>query len=151
MVLYHDDADEITQEVFIKLHSSIKNFRGESSLFTYLYRIAMNYSLNHLKRNKKINEKHKNIDDENYQIRNNDLSADEMIDEKSKENILLEAISRLPEKQRAVYNLRFYDGLSYEDISKILKKSEGGLKANYFHAVKKIEEFIEKKKASGHI
>lgn len=141
MVLNHDDADDITQEVFIKLFQSINDFRGESKFFTYLYRMAVNFSLNHLLKNKKLFIKTEIIEDVN--IPSKDMNADEMLDAKENSKLLEKAIETLPEQQRAVFNLRYYENLSYEEISKILEKSVGGMKANYFHAIKKIEKFLK--------
>ncbi len=146
MVLDHDDADDITQEVFIKLYSSINKYRGESKFFTYLYKIAMNLSLNHLSKNKRNYSRKVDLNSEAYRISSTEKSSEEFLDEKERKKILEEAISTLPEQQRAVFNLRFYDNLSYDEIGKIMKKSTGGMKANYFHAVKKIQEFLKKKK-----
>ena len=151
MVLDHDDADDITQEVFVKLYKSLKDFRGESSFYTYLYKIAVNYSLNYLKKQKKVTERTKDIDDESYKLSSDDALQDEGYDEAIIKKVLTEAIKTLPEQQRAVFNLRFYDNLNYEEISKIMKKSVGGMKANYFHAVKKIEEIIRQKRLNGTI
>jgi RNA polymerase sigma-70 factor (ECF subfamily) len=151
MVLDHDDADDITQEVFVKLYKSLKDFRGESSFYTYLYKIAVNYSLNYLKKQKKVTERTKDIDDESYKLSSDDALQDEGYDEAIMKKVLTEAIKTLPEQQRAVFNLRFYDNLNYEEISKIMKKSVGGMKANYFHAVKKIEEIIRQKRLNGTI
>lgn len=141
MVLNHDDADDITQEVFIKLFHSINEFRGESKFFTYLYRMAINFSLNHLIKNKKMSMKTGSI--ENLAVASKDKRADELIDAEEKTKLIEKAIESLPEQQRAVFNLRYYENLSYEDISVILNKSIGGMKANYFHAVKKIEKFLK--------
>ena len=151
MVLDHDDSDDITQEVFVKLYKSLKDFRGESSFYTYLYKIAVNYSLNHLKKQKKVTERTKDIDDESFRLSSGDALQDEGYDETIMKKVLIEAIKTLPEQQRAVFNLRFYENLSYEEISKITKKSVGGMKANYFHAVKKIEEIIRQKRLNGTI
>ena len=141
MVLDHDDADDITQEVFLKLYRSLSDFRGESKFFTYVYKIAVNFSLNHINRNKKINLRKSDID--NVNIRSLDKSADEEMNSKERTFILEEAIKSLPEQQRAVFNMRYYDNLTYEEISAILNKSTGGMKANYFHAVKKIGKFLK--------
>lgn len=147
MVLDHDDADDITQEVFIKLYRSIVDFRGDSKFFTYLYKIAVNYSLNHLNRNKKIlprkSEFDEKLEDHSY---TNASGADEIIDEKDRSVVLRKAIESLPEQQRAVFVMRYYDNLSYEEISKILNKSVGGMKANYFHALKKIGTCLKNNK-----
>ena len=146
MVLNHDDADDITQEVFIKLYKSIDKYRGESKFYTYLYKIAVNLSLNHLNKNKRNYSRKIDLNSEAYRISSKEKSSDEFLDEKERTKILEEAISTLPEQQRAVFNLRFYDNLSYDEIGKMLNKSTGGMKANYFHAVKKIEGFLRKKK-----
>jgi RNA polymerase sigma factor (sigma-70 family) len=141
MVLNHDDADDITQEVFIKIHSALNNFREESNLFTWLYRIAVNYSINHIRKIKVRNTISFEIVTD--PIESKEKKTDELIDEKRRRKILEDAIETLPVKQRAVFNLRYYDELSYEDISKILKKSVGGIKANYFHAVKKLGNYLK--------
>jgi len=151
MVLDHDDADDITQEVFIKLYRTMSDFRGESSLFTYLYKIAVNYSLNHLKKNRNKFEKLKNIDEESYNIKDSSKGQDAVMADKEREKLLKDAMLALPDQQRAVFSLRFYDELSYEEISKILGKSVGGMKANYFHALKKIQSFLLEKKNKGEI
>lgn len=143
MVNSHDDADDLTQEVFIKVYSALKNFREESNLFTWLYRIATNYSINHLRKAKVRNTV--SFDIINEPVESNDKKSDETIDENIKRRLLVEAIETLPARQRAVFNMRYYDELSYEDISKILKKSVGGIKANYFHAVKKLGGYIKTK------
>lgn len=141
MVLDHDDADDITQEVFLKLYRSAGDFRGESKFFTYVYKIAVNFSLNHINKNKKINMRKSDID--NVNIRSLDISADEEMNSKERTLILEEAIKSLPEQQRAVFNMRYYDNLTYEEISSIMNKSTGGMKANYFHAVKKLGKFLK--------
>ncbi len=143
MVNSHDDADDLTQEVFIKVYSALKDFREESNLFTWLYRIASNYSINHIRKMKIRNTVSFEIVTE--QVESKDKRTDESIDEISRRKLLEEAIETLPAKQRAVFNMRYYDELSYEDIAKILKKSVGGIKANYFHAVKKLSEFMKPK------
>ncbi len=145
MVLDHDDASDITQEVFIKLYSSLKDFRGESKFFTYIYRIAVNYSINHLNRKNRITSRSADLETESYHLSSNETGADENFDFKLKSELLEEAIGYLPEQQRVVFNLRYYENLSYDEISQITNKSVGGMKANYFHAVKKIQEFFKKK------
>lgn len=146
MVLDHDDADDITQEVFLKIYRSLSDFRGESKFFTYLYKIAVNYSINHLNRNKKINSRKSDID--NSFIRSDDKTADEIMISQDRTKLLEEAIDTLPAQQRAVFLLRYYDNHSYEEISNILNKSVGGMKANYFHAIKKLEKFLKCHKKS---
>ena len=146
MVLDHDDANDITQEVFIKIYQSIGDFRGDSQFFTYLYRIAVNLSINHINKNKRINNGRVDIDTEAFRIADENSRPGESYDNKLNEKLLEDAISQLPDKQRAVFNLRHYDQLSYEEISEILDTSVGGLKANYFHAIKKIQEYFKSKK-----
>ena len=137
----HDEADDITQEVFIKVYSALKDFREESNLFTWLYRIATNYAINHVKKVKVKNTVSFEIVTE--QVEYEEKKADEIIDEDRRRKILEEAIETLPTQQRAVFNMRYYDDLPYEEISSILGKSVGGIKANYFHAVKKIGEYVK--------
>jgi len=136
----HDDTDDITQEVFIKVHSALRDFREESNLFTWLYRIATNFAINHVKKVKVKNTVSLEIVTEQFE--NTDLQSDELLDEERKRKILEEAIETLPPQQRAVFNMRYYDELPYDEISKMLGKSVGGIKANYFHAVKKIGEYV---------
>lgn len=143
MVLDHDEADDITQEVFIKVYSALKEFREESNLFTWLYRIATNYAINHIRKVKVRNTVSVEIVVE--QIESQDKPSDEMIDEQTRRRILEEAIETLPGQQRAVFNMRYYDQLPYDEIADILGKSVGGIKANYFHAVKKIGEYVKHK------
>ncbi|MBK8554091.1 MAG: sigma-70 family RNA polymerase sigma factor [Ignavibacteria bacterium] len=144
MVLDHDDADDLTQEVFLKLYRSIGDFRGESKFFTYVYKIAINYSLNHLVKNKKMYKRKSDLEDEF--IMSTDKIADEELNSKEKTLLLEEAIRSLPEQQRAVFNLRYYENLTYDEIANIMNKSVGGMKANYFHAIKKLEKFLKSHK-----
>ena len=141
MVNSHDDADDLTQEVFIKIYSALKDFRKESNLFTWLYRIATNYSINHIRKAKVRNTVSFEIVTE--QVESKEKKSDEAVDEKTKMKLLIEAIETLPAQQRAVFNLRYNENLSYEDISKVMKKSVGGVKANYFHAVKKLGDYLK--------
>ena len=151
MVVEHDDADDITQELFIKLYNSLKDFRGESALFTYLYKMAINYSLNHIKKNKNKMLRDIPIDDEFTNKYTDNNVPDDNLESERKNKLISEAILILPEQQRAVFNMRFYDDMTYEEISSILNKSVGGLKANYFHAFKKIQTFLKDKKLKGFI
>ena len=139
----HDETDDITQEVFIKVHSALKDFREESNLFTWLYRIATNYAINHTKKVKVRNTVSVEVVME--PIESGDKRTDELMDEETRRKILEEAIETLPAQQRAVFNMRYYDELQYSEIAGILGKSEGGIKANYFHAVKKIGEYVKGK------
>lgn len=143
MVNSHDDADDLTQEVFIKIYSALKDFREESNLFTWLYRIAVNYSINHIRKVKV--RKTVSFEIVTEQVESKDKRSDEAVDEKARRKLLEEAIETLPAQQRAVFNLRYNENLGYEDISKIMKKSVGGVKANYFHAVKKLGDYLKTK------
>ena len=138
-VLDHDDADDLTQEVFLKLYKSLGDFRGESALYTYIYKIAVNYSLNHIKKNKVLSTYKKEIDSEAFRIKSDEAGSDEKFDKDINSRMIKEAIESLPEQQRAVFAMRFYEEMSYDEIAKILGTSVGGLKANYFHAFKKIQ------------
>lgn len=146
MVLDHDETNDIVQDIFIKIHSSLKDFRGDAKFFTYIYKIAVNFSLNHLTKKKRTNSKQINIEDTTLEIKSEGRATDEYFDEERKQRLLKEAIENLEGQQRAVFNMRFYNSLSYEEIAKILNKSVGGMKANYFHAVRKIEAYIKNKK-----
>jgi len=138
----HDETDDITQEVFIKIYSALKDFREESNLFTWLYRIATNFAINHVRKVKVKNTVSLDVVSE---VEYGEKRADEIIDDQRQRKILEEAIETLPPQQRAVFNMRYYDELPYEEISNILGKSVGGIKANYFHAVKKIGEYVKGK------
>jgi len=138
----HDQADDIVQEVFVKVYTALKNFRGESGFYTWLYRITVNVALNALRKQRlrdfvRIDEFFEKADDAHEQ-------PDEIVERSEQQKIIEEAIATLPEKQKAVFILRYHEELSYEEISAILKTSIGGLKANYFHAMKKIGEYIHR-------
>ena len=138
----HDGADDVTQDVFCKTYEALKEFRGESTLYTWLYRITVNISLNSLRR-QKARELFRI--DEMFDVQDQEAVAPDEALERQEEKVLIEqAIARLPEKQKSVFVLRYYEEMPYEDISKILKTSVGGLKANYFHAVKKIQEYVQR-------
>ncbi|WP_215223452.1 RNA polymerase sigma factor [Echinicola shivajiensis] len=140
MVLIHDDANDITQNTFIKAFKNINKFKGDSSLFTWLYRIATNESLNFL--NKKKKRIFLQIDDHEMKMENY-LEQSPHIDGSKIELLLQKILLKLPEKQRLVFNLKYFEELSYEDISAITETSVGALKASYHHAVKKIEKEIK--------
>jgi RNA polymerase sigma factor (sigma-70 family) len=138
----HDNADDITQEVFCKMYESLKDFRGDSSLYTWLYRIAVNVSLNFLRR-QKVREFLRI--DEIFEIESPESESPHAVVEKNEQQLLIDqAVATLPEKQKAVFVMRYYEELSYEEIAEILKTSVGGLKANYFHATRKIGEYIRR-------
>jgi len=140
-VIDHDDVADLVQEVFIKAHAALAGFRGESSLYTWLYRIATNLSLNFL-RWKKVKQVMR-MDDVYTEPHAPESNPEEMVDRDERRILIERAIESLPEKQKAVFVMRYYEDLSYEEIAAILKTSIGGLKANYFHAVRKIEEFLK--------
>jgi RNA polymerase sigma-70 factor (ECF subfamily) len=123
MVVSHEDANDVLQNMFIKVWNALENFREDSQLYTWLYRIATNECLTFLEKEKK-------------------RSSVSFSDVETGLSNKLQAIQQLPEKQRVVFNLRYYDEMPYEKMSKVLETSEGALKASYHHAVKKIEDFI---------
>lgn len=139
MVLSHDDADDILQDVFIKAWTNIENFRGESKLTTWLYRIAINESITFL--NKKRSQNNVSIDDEDSFLLNT-LESDQFFDGDEAQKLLQKAILSLPEKQRLVFQMKYFDEMKYDDMSEILGTSVGALKASYHHAVKKVESFL---------
>ncbi|MCZ2222138.1 MAG: sigma-70 family RNA polymerase sigma factor [Chitinophagales bacterium] len=139
LVVTHDDANDVLQNVFIKVWNGLENFREDSKLYTWLYRIATNECLTFLDKQKK-----KPVIDitEIEDSLSNKIKAENNFNANQLEWKLQLAIQQLPEKQRAVFTLRYYDEMPYEEMSKILDTSEGALKASYHHAAKKIEEFI---------
>ena len=140
MVLSHDDANDILQEVFIKAWSNIDNFRGEAKLSTWLYRIAINESVTFI--NKMRAQNNISIDeDDSFLI--NQLEGDEYFDGDETQKLLQKAVLTLPEKQRLVFQMKYFDEMKYEEMSEILGTSVGALKASYHHAVKKIENFFD--------
>lgn len=139
MVIDHENANDILQESFIKAWININHFRGDAKLSTWLYKIATNESITFL--NKERNHSTSSIDNEDSFLINN-LEADEWFDGDDLKLELQKAINKLPEKQRLVFNMRYFDEMKYEDMSEILDTSVGALKASYHHAVKKIEDFF---------
>ena len=139
MVIDHDDTNDVLQNMFIKVWKGLENFREDSLLYTWLYRIATNESLTFLDQQKKRNSV--SINDMENGL-SNKLRADTNFDANRLEWKLQLGIQQLPEKQRVVFNLRYYEEMPYEEMSRILDTSEGALKASYHHAAKKIEEFI---------
>jgi RNA polymerase sigma-70 factor (ECF subfamily) len=137
MVIDHDDADDITQEVFIKIHKSIENFREDSQLYTWIYRIATNECLSFLQRKKRrfflpIADVAKELSAKlDHHVSGDDIQLK-----------LQKALLKLPDKQRLVFNMKYFDDMSYEEIAAITNTSVGALKASYHHAVKKIEDFL---------
>jgi RNA polymerase sigma-70 factor (ECF subfamily) len=139
IVLNHDDADDVLQNTFIKVFQYLKSFKGESKLFSWMYRIATNEALTFLNQKAKVNGvstaalQNKAIDN---------LQADVFFDGNEIQLKLQKAIANLPEKQQLVFKMKYFEELKYEEISEILGTSVGALKASYHHAVKKIETFV---------
>lgn len=136
----HEDTDDILQNTFLKAWQSIENFRGDAKLSTWLHKIAINESLSHLERERR--RKGLSLDDEESSLVNL-IHADTHIDGDALALKLREAVARLPEKQRLVFNMRYYDEMKYEQMSEIMGTSVGALKASYHLAVKKIEQFFD--------
>jgi len=139
MVLLHDDANDLLQNTFIKAWSSIEYFRAEAKLSTWLYRIAMNECITFLNKQRSVNTIP--IDDPEAEMIDK-LEGDTYFSGDETQLLLQKALITLPEKQRIVFNLRYYQEMKYEEISEILGTSVGALKASYHHAVKKIENFL---------
>ena len=140
IIINHDDADDVTQEVFIKVWKNLGSFRQDAQLFTWLYRIATNESLTFLK--KKQAKNNVSLDDLTVEM-SESLNTDPYFSGSEIEKKLQQAILGLPEKQRLVFNMRYYDDLKFQEISDILGTSVGGLKASYHLAAKKIEQYIK--------
>jgi RNA polymerase sigma factor (sigma-70 family) len=139
LVVEHEDANDVLQNMFIKVWKGLENFREDSQLYTWLYRIATNESLSFIEQQKKRTALSL---DEVASGLSNRLKADKHFDANKLEWKLQLAIQELPEKQRVVFTLRYYDEMPYDRMSEVLETSTGALKASYHHAVKKIEEFI---------
>lgn len=140
LVIDHEDANDVLQNVFIKVWKNLEGFREDAQLFTWLYKIATNECLTFLEQQKRKSSV--SLSDVETGL-SNKLRADSQFDANKLEWKLQKAILALPEKQRVVFNLRYYDEMPYEEMSRVLETSEGALKASYHHAVKKIEEFIK--------
>ena len=141
IVLTHDDADDVIQNVFLKAWTHLDDFHQDSRLSTWLYRITINESVDFLRRKK--NQSTVSADQEEMGIANM-LIADNYFDGDETQALLQEAIAQLPDVQRTVFNLRYYDDMKYSDMSELLETSEGSLKASYHIAVKKISEFFKR-------
>jgi len=139
MVVQHEDTNDVLQNVFIKVWNGLGNFREDSQLYTWLYRIGTNESLSFLEQQKRKSSV--SLSDVESGLENK-IKADQNFDANKLEWKLQLAIQKLPEKQRLVFNLRYYDEMPYEQMSRVLDTSEGALKASYHHAAKKVEEFI---------
>lgn len=139
MVIDHDDADDLTQEIFVKVWKNLGSFREDAKLFTWIYRIATNECLTFLRKKKRrffvpIGDVEGELTEKLES--NPDVSGDEI------QMKLKRALLKLPDKQRMVFNMKYFDDMKFKDIAEITGTSEGGLKANYHHAVKKIEEML---------
>jgi RNA polymerase sigma-70 factor (ECF subfamily) len=139
MVVSHEDANDVLQNVFIRVWNGLNNFREDAQLYTWLYRIATNECLTFLEQLKKRSVV--SMTDVESGL-SNKILADKNFDANKLEWKLQLAIQQLPEKQRIVFNLRYFDEMPYEEMSRVLETSQGALKASYHHAVKKVEEFI---------
>lgn len=140
IVIDHEDAADVVQNTFIKVLVSLEGFRSDSLLFTWIYRIATNEAISFLKR-KRVRYFLPLVDVEAEL--SDKLDSDPLFTADRMERLLQKAILQLPQKQRLVFNMRYYDELSYEDISKIVGTSVGALKASYHHAFKKIEKYLK--------
>lgn len=140
-VLDHDDADDLVQEIFIKVWKNLSKFRADAQLFTWLYRIATNECITFLK--KKRAELHISLEDESSAYLRDSLAETAYFNGDQAQKKLQEALLTLPDKQRLVFNMKYFDDLKYEEISEIVGTSVGALKASYHLAVKKIEQFFQ--------
>lgn len=140
IVLNHDDTDDVLQNTFVKVWQGLTEFRYESKLFTWIYRIATNEAINFL------NEKKRKVygnSDEMTEMLENMLESDVYFDGDAIQKELQRAILKLTEKQRLIFNMKYFDEMSYEDIAEVLKVAVGTLKATYHNAVKKIEDYLK--------
>ena len=140
MVIDHDDANDLTQDTFIKVWQNINSFRADSQIYTWIYRIATNECLNFLAKKKKNFAS--DITEWNDSLPDHEKAP--LIDGDVIEIKLQKALLTLPDKQRLVFNMKYFDEMQYNEIAEITGTSEGALKASYHHAVKKIEEFLKK-------
>lgn len=139
IVISHDDTDDVLQNTFIKIWKALPDFKGESQLFTWMYRIATNEALGFLRQKNK--HPHTSIHPIEYQL-SKSLESDNYFKGDDIQLKLQKAILTLPEKQRLVFNMRYYDELTYEEMSEVLETSVGALKSSYHHAAKKVESFL---------
>ena len=139
IVISHDDTDDVLQNTFIKIYKNINKFKGESKLYSWMYRIATNESITFLNKNAK--RLHTTAEAVQNQAINN-LKADVYFDGNEIQLKLQQAIAKLPQKQQLVFNMKYFDNIKYKDMSEILETSEGALKASYHLAVKKIEGYL---------
>lgn len=140
LIVDHDDTDDVLQNVFLKAWNNMGTFKGDSQIFTWLYRIAYNESITFL--NKKKNQM--SLDDISDGIANK-LESDNYYDGNETQRILQEAIATLPEKQKAVFTMKYYEEMKYEEMAEITGTSVGALKASYHIAVQKISAYVKSK------
>ncbi len=139
LVIDHDDADDLVQETFVKVWKNLKNFRSDSQLYTWIYRIATNESITFL--NKKKNKNNISLDDINTEL-SETLASSTYFDGDKAQRKLQQAILTLPDKQRIIFNMKYFDDMKYEEISEVLGTTVGALKASFHIAVKKIESIL---------
>jgi len=139
IVISHEDTDDVLQNTFVRIWKGLNNFRYDSQLYTWMYRIATNEALSHLKEKQK---KQLGYGGEVEEMLLKTLESDSYFDGDAAQKEFQKAILTLPEKQRLVFNMKYFDEIKYEEMSEILETSVGALKASYHHAVKKIESFI---------
>ena len=139
IVISHDDSDDVLQNTFIKIYKNIHNFKGDSKLYSWMYRIATNEAITHLNKNaKRLQITNEAVQE--YAI--NNLKADVYFEGNDIQLKLQKAIATLPQKQQLVFNMKYFDAIKYKDMSDVLETSEGALKASYHIAVKKIEAYL---------
>jgi RNA polymerase sigma factor (sigma-70 family) len=141
IVIDHDDADDVTQNTFVKIWTGLENYRGDAKLYTWIYRIATNEALQFLQ--KKKSALNVSLDSDSGEYLMQTLETGNYFNGNALELKLQTAILTLPDKQRTVFNMKYYDNMKYEDMSEVLQTSVGALKASYFHAVRKIEQFFK--------
>ncbi len=139
IVKTHDDTDDVLQNTFVKVYKNISKFKGESKLYSWLYRIATNESITHI--NKIAKRQQVNVEDVQHQLADS-LYADSYYNGDEIQLKLQKALATLPQKQQIVFNMKYYEDMKYTDISAVLGTSVGALKASYHHAVKKIENYL---------
>lgn len=135
----HEDTDDVLQNTFIKVYRNIESFEGRSNLYTWIVKIATNEAITHLEKNKQNSKKIETLNGNEYKLDIKDevnLSGDYI------KKVLYKAIDELPPQQKNVFNLRYFSEMSYSDMAEMLGLTEGALKANYHHAVKKIENYL---------
>jgi len=138
-VIDHDDADDLVQETFVKVWKNLQNFRSDSQLYTWIYRIATNESITFL--NRKKNRNNISLDEVNSEL-SETLASSSYFDGDKIQRKLQEAVLTLPEKQRIIFNMKYFDDMKYEEISEVLGTTVGALKASFHIAVKKIETLL---------